>query len=1141
MSNFNSISDIFAELIRLTNNSLEQQQKTTESIISTSDTITIELENALGETETHSIPTWGNITARIASLESILNILTNGTDIKASFRLPDGSYRRIIEYKSDIEPKSFDTFPTPSTFKSKNNWFFETLLNPSLVIELPIPSDYPSDVSKTFVKRVIVLPNSDTQISDWENDLKNRNDLDYNETIDYLDVKGIGYFIDDDIKDLPLNILRFAGQFDVLGLRTSTVTNDGSGQTIIKQVYRLNKITYSDNLLTTFDTLELKVGDVLLFGVNTEYRVDEIDITTNEVILSLVHGTEGVKIGTNVFKLKSAKSNVRSVEIIIANDEKQCIFVKPVDADIHIAAENWSKGVSFDSNELEITTSTGVETLDTFYNNSVFDLGKQFLAIAKENTVPSVYGVTPNAPVLDDTTLQIVQINKHATNSTESKDIKQKYSDKVAINAEIESLNKTIELKKQQLNQNVFTNDSERNTAKNEFNSLINEKSVKISQYSSILTELTTLTSDNSSFLIKPKYRLRGFFAMPDTKTHIKTGVQEIIQFEVQYRYLRKDGNNEGIKTIKFTDTDSTERNASFTDWVSVKSEIRAKVWDSEKGYFTWDDVNVEDADLVNINQIDIPFSKNEKIEIRVRSVSEAGYPINPKLSTWSNSIIREFPDSLTVGDDSSFIVSESEQENTRIKLLEELNAQGLDTHLANSTTTNDKTYHHNADDLHSGFFDTNGLVISLFQKMQEYENRIASLENELSSISNVLSVYLVDDENKTIQIANNQTVQLFGGYYSEILTDTTNPNLATSQAGKVVTKQWNLILENKGASIIELASLFPGAFESDLDTEQKEFDYQKRLYHDVPINITGLNESDIITPEEGNSTKTKNDSKKHISNFQTKQVKSQFIYARKTNVSLTGNFYLEPTIGSEFWYEPTLPIVGLDADIWDGTFSGTVPNGNGEITEFCIHKDHPNLLDVDLQSLGSINDRMAYLLRPLDVALPLNQASGYPKMRHTQLFNLNANELNGTKQLVYTQSDTNKNHTDVILGNLNGSNGYMYPAKQGFFDNDEYLVGGQTNGSYLYFSTDRIDDTFVNGTDALAIKNIDSSNSISFKIYFQYRMTDKLGRIAGLDPAPLNVTYRKQMGIDIKTKNQTLFSFDIDVSAKFKRDNLVS
>ena len=1137
-NNFNSLSDIFDNLIRLTNNSLEIQQANTKAIISDSDNILLELTDSNGNTKSMSIPSWGDIQNRLNSLEGIVNILTGGTDIKAQFRLPDGTYRRIVEYKSDIAPQSFNTFNVPQSFTTRNNWFFESLLNPSLIVPLDIPNSYSDDISKVFVKRVILQISNDQQIEIWENDIKSKNDLDLNDLINLLDSNGISYFIDDNIMDLPLNVLKYNGVFDVLSINNFSIVENN--QSILKTKYRLNKITYNDSILNTLDTLQLQIGDVLIVGNNTEYRIDEIDITTNEIVLSLIYGSEGVKIGSSIFKLKSEKSNIRTIDVMIANDEKQIIFIKGVDREIHIASENWSKGIAFDSNELTITTDSGVQRLDDYYNNSVFDLGKQYLELAKEKTIPSILGLTPNAPTLTRENFKVVQINTHATNTTQSDSVKAKYSESVKLDSEIKALNKTIEQKKQVLNQNEFASLSERNTARNEFNSLISEKAVKVTEYSSILTELTTISKDNAEFLVSPKYRLRGYFPIPDPKFQIKTGNQEVIQFEVQYRYLRQDGNNDGVISYKFNDTDSTERNASFSDWISVKSDIRTKKFDSDKGYYVWDVVNVEDAEIVNINQVDIPISKNEKVEFRVRSVSEAGYPINPKLSPWSESLIIEFPNSLNVGSETNFIAAQSDSENVRVKLLEELNSRGLDLLLAQTFTSNDKTYFLSSDSVNSGYFDQNGIIISLFQKLQEYENRIASLENKLISVANILKVFLVDDNGVSREVANNETITLNGGIYSEELSNTTNPNASDSESGKIVTKRWNLILQNNGASVIELAALFPGAFNSDLDINQTEFDYQKRLYHNAPINISGLEESDIVSPQIGNDFKTKNDSKINISNFQTKQVKSQFIYVRNSDVSLTENYY-ENYTGSEFWFEPLIPSTLIpNANIWNGNVLNGIPQGGGDLTEFSIHVDHPNLLDPNFIQLTNITDRMAYLLRPIDTSLPQNKASGYPKIRHSQFFNLTSNETNGTKQLQYIQANTSAIHTDVNLGNLNSTNGFMYASKQGFFENDEYLCGNKTCGSYLFLSSDKIEDTFVNGTDSLARKNLQSNSSISFSIVFQYRMTDKLGNIGGQNPNPLNLTYRKKIGIDIKTNNQTMFSFDIDVSSKFKRDNLV-
>jgi hypothetical protein len=83
-----------------------------------------------------------------------------------------------------------------------------------------------------------------------------------------------------------------------------------------------------------------------------------------------------------------------------------------------------------------------------------------------------------------------------------------------------------------------------------------------------------------------------------------------------------------------------------------------------------------------------------------------------------------------------------------------------------------------------------------------------------------------------------------------------------------------------------------------------------------------------------------------------------------------------------------------------------------------------------------------------------------------------------------------------------------------------------------------------VEGSTQLATKNIvDSSNSINVPLIFQFRATDALGNIGGFraDGNPTNITYTKKIGIDIQVKNQSPFSFDVEVTGKYKNDTLSS
>ncbi len=79
---------------------------------------------------------------------------------------------------------------------------------------------------------------------------------------------------------------------------------------------------------------------------------------------------------------------------------------------------------------------------------------------------------------------------------------------------------------------------------------------------------------------------------------------------------------------------------------------------------------------------MDIPITKGEKVELRIRSISEAGWPQNALKSEWSDNVTVEFPANLEGSDQVANILSDATQEEAQIQLDETLNATGVITHL---------------------------------------------------------------------------------------------------------------------------------------------------------------------------------------------------------------------------------------------------------------------------------------------------------------------------------------------------------------------------------------------------------------------------------------------------------------------------
>jgi hypothetical protein len=76
--------------------------------------------------------------------------------------------------------------------------------------------------------------------------------------------------------------------------------------------------------------------------------------------------------------------------------------------------------------------------------------------------------------------------------------------------------------------------------------------------YSTLVSNLKNIVKDNQAVNVNPKYHVRGFFAIPEYKYRdaAQTIPEEIIGFEVAYRYICND--NTGVKLNTFNYTDAT-------------------------------------------------------------------------------------------------------------------------------------------------------------------------------------------------------------------------------------------------------------------------------------------------------------------------------------------------------------------------------------------------------------------------------------------------------------------------------------------------------------------------------------------------------------------------------------------------------
>ena len=151
--------------------------------------------------------------------------------------------------------------------------------------------------------------------------------------------------------------------------------------------------------------------------------------------------------------------------------------------------------------------------------------------------------------------------------------------------------------------------------------------------------------------------------------------------------------------------------------------------------------------------------------------------------------------------------------------------------------------------------------------------------------------------------------------------------------------------------------------------------------------------------------------------------------------------------------------------------------------------------------------------------------------------YDLTTNEVSSKQQMAYHSG-----------GSLFDTGVEERPLKMSFDASDQYLLGGQSCGAFLFVSPVNIDTLKVSGETKRSAKEIkakkdNESNAVSVDIVFQYRMTDYFGnnettdtgRVGGLARLAFNnLTYTKKIGLDIFDKYGEQFSFDLEVFAKY-------
>ena len=749
----NSSVTIQEQLVSLFQNCLTAMNAINKVVISTDSQIAFESKDAAGNSVTTSLPSVGYFQSELEMLRSSLSTLAGVDQRGATIQTARNEYKRIIVSNTNREPNPMQEIGLVSNFYANNNHFFESLLNPLLKVRLDLSGKVDASTRRVLSRRYIVAFEKDASgeytaagsraIDLFNDQFKNKTNIDLSALEAWvLATAGVAVGeagnkveFDEQEFDLEPNRLQYEGFFTILGTDEDVINR--------KMYYVLDTLDYFE--IESKSKQSLKLGDVLTINskfATTQLRVVEInkDASDIKVRFELIEGMEPMPISVvGGLKLFSALVDQKKVDITIGFNEYNVLFIKPINTENHIVARRWSLGVAFFTNNLSLASGNALgdngKNLTEFYIQSVSDFGALLKDLVARD-VPRNLGIVPRNPVLIQDNFHVVQVNKHLTDSPALEANRKRHAAINTNRSKLDALNKTIEDKRKELISKSFKTPKDRLAVQNQIDQLVKESGSVSEAISSTVNEILANNQNDSN--ATAKYRVQGFWSIPAPQPSTKTRPQHVVAFRVQFKYSSKNGEESPNEIFKVLQSDGKEINAIFSPWDGYITDIRERVFDVATQKWEWAEEDLSSIERPNVNSLSLALSPNEKVDIRIKSISEVGYPDALLESEWSNTLTVKFDDALLNGrNPQDAILKNAELESVRNRILSDLSSLNLNAHLADSFTSNQNKFYPHID-VNIAHRETDGTFVSVSDKLKQLESGdFAETEHELAMASN--------------------------------------------------------------------------------------------------------------------------------------------------------------------------------------------------------------------------------------------------------------------------------------------------------------------------------------------------------------------------------------------------------------------
>lgn len=781
------------------------------------ETVDIEITNQDGSKEVLTLSSIIALQETVQRLSNTITELTNLNPESAATILDEsGEYKRIF-----ISSFNKTIYGDVSKIKSSDEVKVDyesliyNLMYPSTKIRFELPNDF------LLVDEVLV---KSFRFTDNETFDKVYSGMSYGECKILSDQSRIlGQWYEDVIKTEKRE-QRYYGSFDVLAIQS--YNTDGSINVL------LNDTHYSD-ANSIAQTRELFAGDILTTSSgNAKYLIKSVDHFRNTIKILQTAGIASLQPGVGVLQyLYTIEDEKRYIDLPIHGSEKSIVFFLPVNP-MNGATGIISTGHVIDTSKLIVYQSGNPINFDTYFNNYVVNIGSYLEQLVSESSIPFSKGVIPNKPTLSSDFFTVVQINKHLSENSKVENITKLAEEKEKLFGDITNLNAQISTINSRINAGRYRSLADRSSDENKLSTLVAQKQQYTALYASLVDDITSKVDDDDLSNYTPKFRIRGFFPVQDPMVSPDTRNQYIIKYKIEYRYCSPNTDISDATTMKYTTSDGNEMHGVFSSWIEQQSPVLKKIKNVD-GTVSWASNDTENGDEININQVDIPINPGESVEIRVKALSEAGYPITFTESEWSDVVRIEFPASLQAYQSLSATVEKNNEDKQKLEIQEMLDEVGVTDHLSGSFKEQDKYFAHTASQIASGYRSSEQSTISLFDYLVTLTSRLSTVESKIARSALEALVQIVDENNESYTVQNFTTMQLYAGAYNDYVSQTDAANW-----GNIIEKTFYLKISNPNSTSIDLVSPNPGDLQKNVDESNKDYYYPN-------IKVTKINEND--------------------------------------------------------------------------------------------------------------------------------------------------------------------------------------------------------------------------------------------------------------------------------------------------------